>query len=234
MTLSPDLLYVLTWRSTSACAFRLIDNLDVKLHGNALRRVAGIIAASLISELAVDSEAPHTRRFRGAQFGHDGEVIRIDAEFLARVERKTQVLAGRIGNTSGRKLGGRLKLQCGWDLQFRFRLIGVHVEAFLDFEVQLHIGWLPRSDGCWRRALEAHINTRRFCSQQWQAKNCEYEEKPFHWGSAQRLQDAAFTRPLAVSASDLFSAKDFLMLFSISLRLTSPKAESMILPFRSI
>ena len=89
--------------------------MDVELKGNVLGRKAGIVVARLIAELAVNSEAAVAGGVGRHQLSFHRECVRINVQFLAGVKGKRDVFAWGEDNSSGRKIGGRLKLQCGRD-----------------------------------------------------------------------------------------------------------------------
>src|SRR5690348_12239627 len=81
--------------------------MHIELEGNGLRRITSVVAASLIAQLAVDSEVAGHRRVRSQEFRFHRECVGIDVELLAGIERKRNVLAGWERNACGGEVAWR-------------------------------------------------------------------------------------------------------------------------------
>ena len=67
--------YVRTLRRCAMSSFGLVHDLHVELHGNALRREAGVVAACLVSQLAVNRKVACAGVLGGAHLCFYGEIV---------------------------------------------------------------------------------------------------------------------------------------------------------------
>ena len=162
------------------CSFGLVRDVNVELDGNTLRRKAGIVAAGLVSQLSVDREVSRTCCLRSAHLGRDGEIVGVDVQFLARIEREAQILSRGINDASRGQICRRLKLESCGNQKFRFGLIRIDVKAFFDFEVKLDVCGFSRSDCGWRSAFKADVNAGRVGAEERGRNEGEYEKDSFH------------------------------------------------------
>ena len=101
----------------------LVHHVHVKLDWQVLRGKAGVVAAGLIVELAVNGKVSCARRSRGTHPGFDDEIACVDVQFLARIEWEADVLSGWIADDPGGEIGGHIELERSGNQQFRFGLV---------------------------------------------------------------------------------------------------------------
>ena len=134
---TPQLFYVRALRGLGVGSGSFGD-VDIELNGRVARRITGVVTAGLISQGAMNREVAWTGNMRCGQLRLYGEVSGIDVQLLARVKRKSEILAGRVHDSSGCQIGRQVELESRGDQEFRFGLVGVYVKAFFHAEMQIN------------------------------------------------------------------------------------------------
>ena len=122
-------------------------DLDVEHNWQSFGRIAGIVVASLVTEIAVDGVCTRSGMRRCDHAARNHDVAGINTQFLCWIKGKALQLPSRILHSSHHQIIGQRKMHHAGDQLRRERLVGIDVEAGFYAEKQpqgSRMRWIDR------------------------------------------------------------------------------------------